>query len=171
MDYVQIGFLGKVHGLKGELKLKIDEQFVDDFNMADVVFVKTKGHFTPFFIESIRGENAPIIKFEETNNKETATAIQHQPLFMKASDLTVIEPDETEMTLQYQHCKGFKIIDETLGELGEIEAVEEFPQQEMAVITYNGNEVLIPLNEFIIVKIEPENKIIHVDLPEGLLEI
>jgi 16S rRNA processing protein RimM len=171
MDYVQIGFLGKVHGLKGELKLTVEEQFADDFNMVDVVFLKVKGHFMPFFIDSIRGENTPIIKFEETNNKEAAAAIQHQPLFMKASDLTIIEVDETEMELQYQQYKAFMIVDETLGKLGEIESIEEFPQQEMAVITYQGNEILIPLNESMIVKIDEVNKVIQVDLPEGLLEI
>lgn len=171
MDYVEIGFLGKVHGLKGELKFNINEQFIDDFNMADVVFVKTKGHFAPFFIESIRAANNPLIKFEDANTKETAMKIQHQPFFLRARDITVIEADETEIELIYQHCKGFLIIDEELGALGKVEGIEEFPQQEMAMINYHGKKTLIPLNEFIISNIDENEKIIHVKLPEGLLEI
>ena len=171
MTYVQIGFLGKVHGLKGELKLKVDEQFVDDFNMADVVFVKTKGHYAPFFIEHVRSSNNPLIKFEDTNTKEAAMKIQHQPFFLRENDITIVEADESEMDLVYQHCQGFMIIDETLGKLGKVEGIEEFPQQEMAVITYNGNETLIPLNEFIISNIDENEKVIRVNLPEGLLGI
>jgi 16S rRNA processing protein RimM len=169
--YTQIGFLGKFHGLKGELKLSVEEKFADDFNVADVVFVKTKGQYAPFFIESVRGENTPIIKFEDVNTKEAAANIQHQPFFLRDSDITLVEADETEMELQYQHCQGFVVIDETLGELGMVQSVEEFPQQEMAVITYKENEVLIPLNEFMIVNIDENQKVIRVDLPEGLLEI
>jgi 16S rRNA processing protein RimM len=105
------------------------------------------------------------------NTKEAAATIQHQPFFLRDSDITLVEADETEIELQYQHCQGFMIVDESLGELGVVKAIEEFPQQEMAIIMYHENEVLIPLNEFIIVNIDENKKVIQVNLPEGLLEI
>ena len=43
MNYVQIGTLGKTHGLKGELKFKIEEEYIDDFNEVDVLFIQVKG--------------------------------------------------------------------------------------------------------------------------------
>lgn len=169
MNYIQIGTLGKTHGLKGELKLKIDEEYIDDFNEVDVLFVKIKGHYAPCFIESIRSGNSTIIKFEDTNTKEAANELQHKPIFLKEEAVTVFadEPEE----LLFQHLKGFKIVDNNLGNLGQIKAVEAYPQQEMAVITHNKNEVLIPLNEFIIAEIDIDNQTVLVNLPEGLLEI
>lgn len=167
MNYIKIGSLGKTHGLKGELKFRIDEEYIDDFNEVDVLFVKIKGHYAPYFIESIRSSS--IIKFEDTNTKETANVLQHQSIFLKEEDVTIIAdiPEE----LLYQHLKGFKMIDDLLGDLGEIQTVEAYPQQEMAIINYNNNEVLIPLNEFIISKIDIDNQTVLVNLPEGLLEI
>lgn len=168
MNYIQIGTLGKTHGLKGELKFKIEEEYIDDFNEVDVLFLQIKGHFAPYFIESIRSSS--IIKFEDTNTKEAAKLIQNQPLFLKEDNITVAAADILEELL-YQHLKGFKMIDDLLGDLGTIQAVEAYPQQEMAIINIDKNEFLIPLNEFIISKIDLDNQIVLVNLPEGLLEI
>lgn len=169
MNYIQVGFLGKAHGLKGELKFKIDEEYIDDFNEVDVLFIKMKGHYAPCFIESIRSGNSLIIKFEDTNTKEEAATIQHQPIFLKEEAITVYadEPEE----LLFLHIKGFKMIDNELGALGKIKAIEAYPQQEMAVVAYKKNDVLIPLNEYIISKIDVDNQTVLVNLPEGLLEI
>lgn len=167
MNYIQIGTLGKTHGLKGELKFKIEEEYIDDFNEVDVLFIKVKGHYAPYFIESIRSSS--IIKFEDTNTKEAANELRSQSIFLKEEDVTILAdiPEE----LLYEHLKGFKMMDNSIGNLGKIQAVEAYPQQEMAVIIYNNNEVLIPLNEFIISKIDMENETVLVNLPEGLLEI
>ncbi len=170
MDYIQIGFLGKTHGLKGELKLKIDELFIDDFEEAEVIFVKIKGQYTPLFVESIRASDNPIIKFEETDTKEAAATYQHQPFFLRASDVTVLIEEEV-LELVYQYCEGFTVIDDELGKLGTIEAIESYPHQEMALIKYRKKSVLIPLNQYIITNIDEANKIVYVALPEGLLDM
>lgn len=168
MNYVQIGTLGKTHGLKGELKFKIEEEYIDDFNEVDVLFIQVKGHYAPYFIASIRSSS--IIKFEDTDTKETAKLLQNKAIFLKEESITITAadiPDE----LIFQYLKGFKMIDDELGDLGEVQAVEAYPQQEMAVINYKNNEVLIPLNEFIISEIDIDNQTVLVNLPEGLLEI
>lgn len=170
MDYVKVGFLGKAHGVKGELKLKVDDAFIDDFDNADVVFVNLRGHYAPFFVESIRAPNNPIIKFEDTDSKESAMLIQHKPIFLRESDIEVFEEAE-EIELMYQHCIGFMLMDEKLGDLGDIKNIESYPQQEMAVINYNQKETLVPLNEYIITQIDEENKTVQVALPDGLLNI
>ncbi|MEM6699798.1 MAG: hypothetical protein AAF599_15455 [Bacteroidota bacterium] len=55
--------------------------------------------------------------------------------------------------------------------IGVIEEVIEMPQQEMAVINYKDKEVLIPMNEDFILEILEEEKILKVELPEGLLDL
>mgnify|MGYP003841375859 CR=1 FL=1 len=56
---------------------------------------------------------------------------------------------------------NFTLVDAEIGELGKIEDVIEFPQQEMAVISHNEKEVFIPLHESLIEKlnfIKPLNR-------------
>jgi 16S rRNA processing protein RimM len=62
-------------------------------------------------------------------------------------------------------------VDLELGELGRIIEVIEFPQQEMAVISHNKNEIFIPINENLIEKIDKEKQYIYMNLPEGILDI
>jgi 16S rRNA processing protein RimM len=168
MNYIQIGVLGKTHGLKGELKFKIEEEYIDDFNEADVVFIKNKGHYAPYFIESIRSSS--IIKFEDTEDIEAAKTLQNLPIFLKEEDITIVAAEPLE-ELIYQYLKGYKMMDDLLGELGDIQSVEAYPQQEIAIVNYQNKEVLIPLNEFVISDIDNDNQIVNVSLPEGLLDI
>lgn len=168
MNYIQVGILGKTHGLKGELKFRIEEEYIDDFNEAKVIFIKNKGHHAPYFIESIRSSS--IIKFEDTDNVEAAKILQSLPIFLKEEDISIAAAEPLE-ELIYQYIKGYKMIDDLLGELGEIQAVEAYPQQEIAIVSYQNKEVLIPLNEFVILNIDEDCQEVRVSLPEGLLEI
>ena len=168
MNYIQVGILGKTHGLKGELKFRIEEEYIDDFNEANVIFIKNKGHHAPYFIESIRSSS--IIKFEDTDNVEEAKILQSLPIFLKEEDISIAAAEPLE-ELIYQYIKGYKMIDDLLGELGEIQAVEAYPQQEIAIVSYQNKDVLIPLNEFVILNIDENRQEVRVSLPEGLLEI
>ena len=168
MNYIQVGILGRTHGLKGELKFRIEEEYIDDFNEANVIFIKNKGHHAPYFIESIRSSS--IIKFEDTDNVEAAKILQSLPIFLKEEDISIAAAEPLE-ELIYQYIKGYKMIDDLLGELGEIQAVEAYPQQEIAIVSYQNKEVLIPLNEFVILDIDENSQEVRVSLPEGLLEI
>ena len=150
MEYTKIGFIGKSHGLKGELKFKIEEDFIADFSGVDVIFIEIKGKKTPYFIESIRAPNNPIIKFEDIESREAAMTLQHKPIFLKSSDIQV---EVVESDLVYFKYINYWITDKTLGKLGKIETVEDFPQQEMAIITIEENDVLIPMNDLFIINI------------------
>jgi len=81
------------------------------------------------------------------------------------------KPERDENEFFYTDLKGFTAIDETLGELGEIIEVNEYPQQFIATVLYKGTEILFPLNEDFIIEIDDEEKILTLGLPEGLLDI
>ena len=78
------------------------------------------------------------------------------------------ERDPEEFT--YMDLVGFLAIDELEGELGEISQVQEMPQQFIATVPMEETEVLFPLNEAFIVGIDPQEQVIVLRLPEGLLD-
>ncbi len=43
-DFVAIGKTQKPHGLKGELKLHVEEMFIEDLFDAEAVFIEIKGN-------------------------------------------------------------------------------------------------------------------------------
>lgn len=168
-----IGYTRKTYGLQGLLKLRIEEQFLEDFLQAEVVFITQKGHPLPFFIEEVVEKGQLMVKLEEVDTKEAAQALTSCELFLRDKDIL---PDDERTyfptsDLQFAFLVDYQLEDLTKGLIGPILDVLEYPQQEMALVNYQSKELLIPLNEQLIASIKEEQKIIQVDLPEGLLDL
>lgn len=170
MEFTQIGFTKKTHGVAGEIKIAIEEVYEDLFLEADRVFLEIKGAKMPFFIENIRGGGELIVHFEDVKNKEEAWLLQSKGVFLPTAEIpaSLEAPDDG---LEYGDLGGYTMIDKEVGEVGVIEEILDMPQQEMALIRYKKREVLIPLNEELILDIDEKKKQVMVDLPEGLLDL
>lgn len=173
-QYINIGYTKKMHGLKGELKLVIEERFLEDFLKNERIFLDVKGAKVPYFVANVRGKGEMILQLEEVDNRDSAFALQSREVFLREQDLIPDEQreleTEEEQALEYEHLVGFLLIDKYLGDIGHIEEVLEMPQQEMAFLKHKGREVLIPLNPQFITSVDEKNEKVYVDLPEGLLE-
>ncbi|HMQ63111.1 MAG TPA: ribosome maturation factor RimM [Flavilitoribacter sp.] len=169
--WVEIGKTGKTHGLKGELKLQVDDFFLEDLFGAKAMFLDIRGRKTPYFIEAIRGGGAIIVKLEEVNSLEEAAALTQKPVFLRESDVAEL-PDPEDEGLEYGFLAGFALYSPIGENLGAIESIEAYPHQEIAVVrSRDKREVLIPLTEQFIVEIREKEKVVVMDLPEGLMEM
>jgi 16S rRNA processing protein RimM len=168
---IKIGATQNPHALKGELKVFIEEEYEDDFLNIDTVFLTLAGRNVPYFIESIRGGNAMIVKFEDVDSIEAATKIAKKALHIRMADMIPEEERVVEEVSSFDYLQGYTMVDKTIGQLAVIEEVIEMPQQEMAVIQYLGQEKLVPLNDRFILSVDDKTKILTVDLPEGLLDL
>ena len=133
-----------------------------------------KGSKVPYFIENLRGENVFIVHFEDVSDRDAAIALQSREIYLRPEDLLTDDERELEMEedgLTYARLGGYAIIDASLGAIGTIEEIYDMPQQEMAMIRRDGREILIPLNEQLISNIDDKGKTVHMDLPEGLLDM
>jgi len=171
--YVRIGRTKKPHGIGGELKLHIEDQYAEDFDNTEVVFLEIGGNPTPFFVENVRGELFPILKFEDIDSRDAALTVAQKNMLLRESDIIATEDRtyEEEPGMRFKRLAGYMIHDETVGEVGKIEEVVEMPQQEMAVILTDKKEILIPLNDSLILEIADDLKVVKMDLPEGLLTL
>ncbi len=173
-NYIIIGRTRKAHGLTGELKISIEDRFVEDFMKNERIFIEVKSAKIPYFIDHVRGGGELILKLEEVDDRDAAIALQARDILLREQDilpdhLREFEPEEEE-EMQYGYLEGYQLLDQTIGEIGMIKEVLEMPQQEMAFLDYQGRELLIPLNEQLILKIDEVQKQILMDLPEGLLD-
>ncbi len=171
--YIHIGYIGKAHGLEGKVKVSPLDAYWEDFEYLEIYFIEDRGKPVPYFLEDINLDSQPpIAKFEDIGDREAATKMSNKKILIRVSDLKREVGESAEKTtLEYQQYIGYTLIDKQLGKLGEIEEIQEFPQQEMAFFEYNGAEKMIPLNEYIITDVDDEAKQLFVDLPEGLLSL
>ncbi len=169
-QYIRIGSTKKPHGLKGELKVFIEEDYLEDFLQARVLFLKTGSNMLPHFLKQVRGGNFLIAHFEDCDSRTAADQLAGKELFLRESDMISDEDRQLEAdTGAYAHCVGYTLLDETLGTIGPIDRIESYPEQEMAVVWFDGKNRLVPLHLKLIVSIDEEQRLLKVDLPEGLL--
>jgi len=171
MEYTDIGRINKPHGLNGEMKATIDERFYEDVAKIDAFFVEEKGQQTPYFIEYMRGRGSLILKFEDIETKEEARVFTNKRLYLRREDVSLTEEEINDTGLEYSFLKGYELQEETLGKIGVIDFVEEYPQQEMATVDFEGNTILIPLLEQWITSVDKSAKTVIMSLPEGLLDM
>ena len=163
-----IGYITKTKGLKGEVQLyfEYDEPGLLDL---DVVFAEINGKMVPFFVSvfKMQPNNTCNIYFDDIDHIDKAQALVRKKIYLPLAKM----PDRSEDDFHYNDLKGFMVTDETIGELGIITEVNEYPQQFVATISYKDKEVMFPLNEDMIIEIDEDEETLLVDLPDGLLDI
>ncbi|MBK7474536.1 MAG: hypothetical protein IPN74_19405 [Haliscomenobacter sp.] len=170
-EFIEIGKTGRTHGTSGALKILINDRYLEDFVQSDLVFLEIKGKKIPFFIEEISEANALLVKLEEIDSPEDAHALCGKPAYLRKEDLLPDSVRESPSLQQYERFVGFLIKDARLGPLGQIESILELPQQYLAAITFQGKERLIPMHPQLILGVDQDLKEIHMELPEGILEM
>lgn len=167
-DCFELGKITKTHGLKGEVILWLDVDFPEDYEDLESLFLEVKGELVPYFIESYRlSGNRAIVHFEDIDTFEKAEGMINLQAFLPLDELPELENDQ----FYYHEIIGYQIVDKNLGNLGTVQTVHSMQAQDLLVMDYKGKEVLIPVIDEIVLKAEKEQKILHVSLPEGLLEV
>jgi 16S rRNA processing protein RimM len=167
-DCFYIGYITKTKGLKGEVQVYFEYDVPANLPL-DSVFAEINGKLVPFFISTYKLQNNQTgnFYFDDIDTIEKAQTLIRKKLYLLNSLKPVRDDDEFLIT----DLKGFMVHDQTVGELGDIIEIHEYPQQFVAVVSYKFKEIMFPLNDDLIVEIDEENGILKVDLPEGLVDL
>ena len=166
--YLSIGKIVAVHGLKGEVLLKHELGKKTSLKGLQAVFIEDKKKsFLPWFIESteIKSDDEIYLKLEGLDTREAAAILSQKKVWLPESDYKKFASKNTAASLL-----GYTIVDNGQA-LGEILEVIEQPHQLLCRLMIRDKEVLIPLHEGSLEKLDHRKKQVLVELPEGLLEI
>ena len=167
-DYFKIGKIVSIFGLKGELILKHSLGKKTSLKGLEAIFIEErKDSFIPWFIESarIKTDDEVYLKLEGLETKEAARKLAQKEIWIPEEAFKKFSARSAPISLL-----GFTIVDGNKP-IGIIEEVIEQPHQVLCRITIQEKEVLIPLHENTIERIDRKKKQVIVQLPEGLLEI
>ncbi|MFD2200060.1 ribosome maturation factor RimM [Shivajiella indica] len=165
----QLGHIAKVHGLHGEVGVVLDVDYPEDYEDLKHVFVEQKSRLVPFFLEHfiVSHGNKVLAKFEDFDTVEDAEKLVGSALFLPLSELEPLKEDQ----YYYHELIGFEVIDESLGKIGEVKVIYDLETQDLLGVDHKGKEVLIPIQDQIIQKVDKAVKKVYCHLPTGLLEI
>ena len=164
----QLGYVIKPHGLKGDVSIFIDADDPQAYRNLESVFIQQDNQLVPFFISKIKisGQKA-ILNLEDSNNIETAQILKGSALFLPLTAL----PELNEHQFYFHEIIGFVVHDESVGKIGPVTTVYDAGPQDLLAIEHKGKEVLVPINDETIKKVDKNKKQIFVNIPDGLLDI
>lgn len=166
-DCYQLGEVIKTHGLKGEVSILLDVDFPNEYQNLESVFLLQNGKLVPFFIESIQiNANKAIVKFEDINTLEDASVLVKSGIFLPLSLLPEL-PNNGYYFHELIDCEVF----ENNAMIGHVKEVIDLNGNQLLSVVQNGKEVLIPMKEEILKKVDTKSRRIDVELPEGLLDL
>jgi 16S rRNA processing protein RimM len=167
-NYVNIGSIVATFGVKGELVIQHHLGPDPEIEGLKVIFIETiKDKFVPYFIKEIKQKTSSelLVLLEDLDSPEAAKKYLKKKIWISEQAAKKISSKSAPLSLL-----GFDIV-EKKKLLGKVLEVIEQPHQLLLRIEIDGKEVLIPVNESTLIKIDHKAEKIHVSLPDGLLDI
>jgi 16S rRNA processing protein RimM len=167
-SYRNIGKIVSGFGLKGEMIVQhhLGKKIV--VSKIKVIFLEQKKEeLLPYFVESARkkGDDELYLKLEGIDSKESASKYIRREVWMKEEEVQAHTPKTNPI-----NWVGYQVLDQGRN-LGAVLEVIEQPHQVLCRLEIDTREVLIPINEQTLDKIDHKARTLLLTLPDGLLEV
>lgn len=168
-DCFYVGTIVNKFSFKGEVLVKLDTDDPELFTSMESVFISLGKNLIPFFIESSQLHKSLLlrIKFEDVDDDAAADAIMNHELYLPLTALPPLDGNK----FYYHEVINFEVIDSKQGAIGKITGINDSTAQALFEIDHNGSQILIPINDDFINQVDREQQIIHVQTPDGLIDL
>ncbi|ATA69054.1 ribosome maturation factor RimM [Capnocytophaga cynodegmi] len=168
-DCFYVGTIVSKFSFKGEVLVKLDSDDPELYENLESVFIALGNNLVPFFVEkcSLHKSDLLRIKFEDVENESDADALLKHKLYLPLSFLPKLSGNK----FYYHEVIGFTMEDIEYGYVGTITGVNDSTSQALFEVKNNDKEILIPMNDEFLEKVDRENKKIIVKTPEGLIDL
>lgn len=168
-DCFYLGKIVKKYSFKGEVLAKLDTDQPELYENLDSILIDLRNNLIPFFIEDSQLHKSELlrIKFEDIDTEQDANSILKSELYLPLEFLPKLEGDK----FYFHEVIGFTIDDVNFGKVGTIKGVNDNTAQALFKVDRDGIEILIPINDELIKKVDRKNKNILVETPEGLIDL
>jgi 16S rRNA processing protein RimM len=165
---ILLGRITKLSGYEGAVAVKLEKIFTENIPQMESVFLEIEGRPVPFFISEMEYSGADILKlsFEGYNSIEKVSEFTGCNVFLTDSAISKDKIPES------QNLIGYLVTDHENSEIGSIsEIIANNGQWLLNVISSDRKKFLIPFHEHFIVRIDKKEKLVVMNIPDGLLEI
>ena len=168
-DCFYLGKIAKKFSFKGEVLIYLDTDEPELYEDMESVFVEFNKNLIPFFIENSNLHKGDFlrVKFEDVDNEEQADEIINCEVYLPLNMLPKLEGNK----FYFHEVIGFEIEDQRIGVFGKIVSINDTSAQPLFEVINGNVEILVPMIDQFLVKIDRENKKVIMNLPEGLVEM
>lgn len=168
-DCFYLGKIAKKFSFKGEVLIFLDTDEPELYQNLESIFVLMNRNLVPFFIDqaALHKDKFLRVKFEDVDSEEEADNLIGSEVYLPMDMLPKLEGNQ----FYYHEIIGFKVIDKRLGDIGTVHSIIENTAQPLFEIYKGDKQVLIPMIDEFIVKLDKANKTITLETPEGLVDL
>lgn len=168
-EFYYLGKITKLFGLKGEVIFFFDVDDIYEYEQLQSVYIELNNDKVPFRLDSltIKSHNQAIVRIGGVKDTNSATFYINKNLFLPVSSLPKLSGNK----FYFHEIIGFSVIDKVKGNIGIVDHVNDQTAQSLLIIMNGEKEILFPLVDDLISKIDRKNKILYINSPEGLLDI
>jgi len=167
-DCIYLGKILKPFSYKGELKIYIEDFYIDQIKELDSFLLKIQGSYIPFTIKAITKNKSNIFRI-------SLDGIDSEDLAKKLTGIEIYSENNLIKSENSKTNKNYIFIDFVIYNnnsiIGKIIDIIENKNQDLFVVVFNEKRILIPLVDEFVVKIDNDNKKILMNLPEGLTDL
>jgi len=164
-----LGRITKKYSFKGEVILKLDTDEPEIYENLDAVFIEIGKDLLPFFIEksSFQRNRELRIRFEDVKTEQDADAILKKEVYLPLELLPKLSGEK----FYFHEVIGFSLVDVNHGSIGIIESINDSTAQALFIVSDGEDEILVPMVDDFIKKIDRKNREVLVETPDGLIEM
>jgi 16S rRNA processing protein RimM len=168
-DCFYLGKIAKKFSFKGEVLIYLDTDEPELYENMESVFVEFNKNLVPFFIEnsSLHKNDFLRVRFEDVDSEAEADKLIGLEVYLPLSMLPKLEGNK----FYFHEVIGFEIEDKRLGVFGKIISINDSSAQPLFEVVNGSVEILVPMIDQFLIKVDRENKKVIMDLPEGLVEM
>lgn len=169
-DYFSLGYIKKPVKHEGELIVFLDVDNPANYRKLNGFFVEMPTGLVPFFIEhiQIRESGDAVVKLEGIDDEESAAALKGKAVWMPVDSL----PKLTGNKFYYHEIIGWEVVDKNVGAIGTVKDVLDNGAQPLfQVIHPTGKEILVPIHDDILNKVDRTHHTLYITSPVGLLDL
>ncbi len=153
----------KSNGTDGELLLSFFDVAPEDIDLQEPVFIEFDGLPVPFYFESFtpRGNNRALVRLTGVRSLKDADELAGQSVYAD-----YFEEEEEEDLVGWTLCNADG---QTVGTVVDYEDIPGNPC--LWVERPDGEEVLIPFHEELVISLDESSQTLTLSIPEGILEL
>ena len=155
-----------VHGLRGDLKVRpLSGDSTSLETVKEVTLQRAARRSLHQVEKASRHKENLLIRLEGVTSVEGAEEFIGCEVLISRDALAALPEDE----FYWFQLEGLRVDDRQQGDLGKVVEIFTTPAHDILVVRGPRGEILIPVVDAFILKIDEEAKVMHVDLPEGLV--
>lgn len=169
-DITPIGDLHKPHGIRGELSATFDDGL--DPRELRCIVLDIDGIYVPFFIGSARprGAESWLVKIDGVDDDNAAMRLARHEVFAMADE--VAEGGDDGEGVHLYDLIGFSLRTAEGAEVGRITDIDDSTANILMTVEADaGRQIYVPFAEELVTELDPETRILAMDLPDGLTDL